>query len=121
MRIPNAMPSSRIEPADHPGAFVRAQIIEPLKLSVTAAAHILGITRAALSTFLNGRSHLSPDMALRLEKAFGLSMDTLMKMQCAFDIAATRARAEKISVSRYMPKAPNADRRDTPAQEAGTQ
>ena len=54
----------------HPGGFVRTEIIEPMELSVTEAAGVLGITRPALSAFLNERSSLSPDMALRIEKAF---------------------------------------------------
>lgn len=91
-------------PAD-PGALVNADIIDPLNLSVTDAAEVLGITRAALSSFLNGRSSLSPEMALRIEKAFGMSMDTLMRMQCSFDIAQARKRAGEINVVRFVPKA----------------
>lgn len=92
----------------HPGGFVKSEVIEPLKLSVTEAAEALGITRAALSTFLHGRSNLSPEMALRIEKAFGMSMDTLMRMQCSFDIAQARAREAEINVARYAAK-PQAD------------
>jgi addiction module HigA family antidote len=76
----------------HPGGFVKHEIIEPLELSVTAAARALGVTRATLSTLLNERASLSPDMALRIEKAFGVSMDILMRMQNSYDIARTRAR-----------------------------
>lgn len=86
----------------HPGGFVRAEIIEPAGLSVTAAAAVLGVTRPALSTFLNERSSLSPEMALRIEKAFGVSMDTLMRMQNSHDIAATRRREAEIRVERYV-------------------
>ena len=53
---------------------------------MTAAAEVLGVTRVALSAFLNERSSLSPDMALRIEKAFGVTMDTLMRMQSSYDI-----------------------------------
>ena len=77
----------------HPGGFVKSEIIEALDLSVTDAAEVLGVTRAALSALLNERSHLSPEMALRIEKAFGVSMDTLMRMQNSYDIAQTRKRA----------------------------
>ena len=58
----------------HPGQFIRMEIIEPLALSVTKAAEIIGVTRPALSALLNGRASLSPDMALRIEKAFGLGL-----------------------------------------------
>jgi addiction module HigA family antidote len=68
---------------------------------VTAAATVLGVTRATLSTLLNERSHLSPEMALRLEKAFGVSMDTLMRMQNSYDIAQARQREGEIDVARF--------------------
>lgn len=71
----------RLKNPAHPGGFIRHEIIEPLGLSVTAAAEVLGVTRATLSTLLNERARLSPEMALRVEKAFGISMDTLMQMQ----------------------------------------
>lgn len=90
--------SFRLKSPPHPGGFVRTEIIEPLELSVTGAAGALGVTRTALSTFLNERSSLSPEMALRIEKAFGVSMDTLMRMQNSFDIAAARRREGAISV-----------------------
>jgi addiction module HigA family antidote len=85
----------------HPGGFVKHEIIEPLGLSVTAAAQVLGVTRATLSTLLNERASLSPEMALRIEKAFGVSMDTLMRMQNSYDIAQTRERADEIDVRPY--------------------
>lgn len=93
----------RLKNPPHPGTFVKTDIIDPLNLSVTEAAEALRITRAALSAFLNGRSSLSPEMALRIEKAFGVSMDTLMRMQCSFDIAQARKRAGKINVVRFAP------------------
>ena len=85
----------------HPGRFIKMEIIDPLDLSVTKAAEILGVTRPALSALLNGRASLSADMALRIEKAFGAKMDTLFRMQTAFDIAATRDREGEIRVQRY--------------------
>jgi addiction module HigA family antidote len=88
----------------HPGGFVKAEIIEPLRLSVTDAAQALGITRAALSAFLNERTSLSPDMAIRIEKAFGVSMETLMRMQNSLDIAQARKREGEIMVARYVAK-----------------
>lgn len=77
--------SYRLKNPPHPGGFVRTEIIEPMALSVTQAAVVLGITRTALSALLHERSSLSPDMALRIEKAFGVSMDTLMRMQNSYD------------------------------------
>lgn len=86
----------------HPGGFVKSEVIGALGLTVTRAAVALGITRAALSAFLNERANLSPEMALRIEKAFGVSMDTLMRMQNSHDIAKTRKRANEIVVSRFI-------------------
>src|SRR6266436_4437846 len=85
----------------HPGDFIRTEIIDPSGLSVTAAAAALGVSRPALSSLLNGRADLSGDMALRIEKAFGVRMDTLMRMQSAFDIARTRMREKQIRVRRF--------------------
>ena len=87
----------------HPGDFIRTEIIEPVGLTVTAAAEVLGVTRPALSRLLNGRSSLSPEMALRIEKAFGPKMDTLLRMQTSYDIARTRKRENRIVVQRYRP------------------
>src|SRR6202140_5170110 len=70
----------------HPGDLIRSEIIEPLGLSVTAAAKVLSVSRPALSSLLNGQADLTGDMALRIEKAFGPKMETLMGMQSAFDI-----------------------------------
>src|SRR5437016_12243029 len=95
----------RMKNPGHPGGFVKSEIIEPLGLSVTDAAHALGVTRPALSAFLNQRAHLSPDMALRIEKAFGVSMDTLMRMQNSYDIAQARKREKEIKVAPYRPAA----------------
>jgi len=82
----------------HPGEFIRTEIVEPSGLSVTAAAAALRVSRPALSSLLNGKADLSGDMALRFEKAFGVKMDTLMRMQVAYDIARTRKRAGQIRV-----------------------
>ena len=88
----------------HPGQFIRMEIIEPLSLSVTKAAEVLGVTRPALSALLNGRAALSPEMALRIEKAFGPKMDTLLRMQTAYEIAEAREQESKIKVKRYEPE-----------------
>ncbi|MCC6694924.1 MAG: HigA family addiction module antidote protein [Candidatus Hydrogenedentes bacterium] len=91
----------RMKSPAHPGGFVKYEIIEPLGLTVTAAAGVLGVTRPALSALLNERAHLSPEMALRIEKAFGVSMDTLMRMQNSYDIAQTRKREREVRVARF--------------------
>jgi antitoxin HigA-1 len=84
----------------HAGDFIRTEIIEPARLSVTAAAAALQVSRPALSNLLNGKADLSGDMALRIEKAFGVKMDTLMRMQSAYDIAKTRKREKEIRIRR---------------------
>lgn len=91
----------------HPGDFIRTEIIEPAQLSVTAAAAALQVSRVTLSSLLNGKADLSGDMALRIEKAFGVRMDTLMRMQSAYDIAETRKRAKGIRVKRVQRAAIN--------------
>ena len=88
----------------HPGEFIREELIAPLGLTVTDAARVLGVSRPTLSTLLNENSDVSADMALRIEKAFGLKMDTLLRMQNAYDISQARKRAGKIKVRRYSPK-----------------
>src|SRR6201997_1527845 len=85
----------------HPGDFVRTELIKPAGLSVTAAAVALQVSRPALSSLLNGKADLSGDMALRIEKAFGVKMDTLMRMQSSYDIARTRKREKEIRVRRF--------------------
>jgi addiction module HigA family antidote len=85
----------------HPGAFIRTEILQPLELSVTDAAKALGVSRVALSSLLNAQADLSGDMALRIEKAFGVRMETLMRMQSSYDMVQTRQRAKLITVRRY--------------------
>lgn len=84
----------------HPGDFIKTEIIEAAGLTVTAAAKALRVSRPTLSSLLNGKADLSGDMALRIEKAFGIKMDTLMRMQSSYDIARTRKREKQIHVSR---------------------
>jgi len=86
----------------HPGEMIRHEILDPLALNVTNAAKVLDVTRPALSKVLNGRSSLTPEMALRVEKAFGPKMDQLMRMQLAFDVAKARGQASRIKVKRYQ-------------------
>jgi antitoxin HigA-1 len=87
----------------HPGEVIRTEIIEAHNLTVTAAAKVLGVSRQALSSLLNGHADLTGDMALRIEKAFGPKMETLMGMQSAYDIFQTRKRQAKIKVRPYQP------------------
>ena len=87
----------------HPGDFIRTEIMEELGLNVTRASEILGVRRATLSALLNGNAALSPEMALRVEKAFGVSMEMLLRMQAWYDASEMRARANEISVRRYEP------------------
>jgi addiction module HigA family antidote len=84
---------------------IRRQVVEPLGLSVTEAAAILGVTRQVLSLLLNERTDLSPEMALRFEKAFGPKMDHLLRMQLAFGLARQRQREGRIKVKRYSGRA----------------
>ncbi|MEK7661699.1 MAG: HigA family addiction module antitoxin [Pseudomonadota bacterium] len=85
----------------HVGEFVREEIINPHGLSITRAAEVLGVTRPALSNFLNEKSNLSPEMAIRLQKAFGVSFQTLMRMQTSYDIARAAQNADDIIVKQF--------------------
>ncbi len=87
----------------HPGEVIRTEIVEANGLTVTRAARVLGVSRQALSGLLNANVDLTGDMALRIEKAFGPKMETLMGMQSAYDIFQARKRAGKIHVRRYDP------------------
>lgn len=89
----------------HPGVFVREEILEELGLSVARAAEILGVRRATLSDLVNGKSALSAEMALRVEKAFGVDMDTLLRMQAWYDSFMMRQRGDEIVVKRFDPAA----------------
>jgi antitoxin HigA-1 len=89
----------------HPGAFIRVEVLDELGLSVSKAAEVLGVRRATLSDLVNEKAALSAEMALRIEKAFGVSMDTLLRMQAWFDAVAMREQADRIAVQRYAPPA----------------
>ena len=84
----------------HPGEMVKELCLKPLKLSVTAAAEALGISRVSLSELLNGRNGLSPEMAYRLHKAFGSTPEFWLRLQMAYDLAQTRKTASKLKVKR---------------------
>jgi addiction module HigA family antidote len=89
----------------HPGEFIRDEIFSELELSVSQAADVLGVRRATLSDLVNGKAALSPEMALRIEKAFGVDMEMLLRMQAWYDANAMRRRAAEIDVKRYRPPA----------------
>ena len=88
----------RMKNPAQPGGFVKCEIVEAAGLSVTGAAAALGVTRPALSALLNERASLSPEMALRIEKVFSVSMDTLLRMQTSYDIARIRERENEIDL-----------------------
>jgi addiction module HigA family antidote len=95
----NGMPMKN--PA-HPGRIVRSACLEPLGLSVTAGAKVLGVTRQTLTKVVNGKSGISPEMAIRLTKAFGSTEETWLGMQLAYDLAAARRDESKIKVRRQL-------------------
>ena len=87
----------------HPGDFIRREILEILHLSVARVAEILGVRRATLSDLIHSKVSLSPEMALRIEKAFDVPMDTLLRMQAWYDSYTRRQRADEINVKHYKP------------------
>ena len=87
----------------HPGRMVRQECLEALGLSVTEGAKVLGVTRQALNNLVNEKAAISPEMAIRLEKAFGSTADTWLRMQAAYDLAQARKKAGKINVQRFVP------------------
>ena len=84
----------------HPGRSIRTACLEPLGLSISAGANILGVSRQALNNVITGRSGISPEMAIRLTKAFGSTPETWLRMQLAYDLSAARKNASKIKVRR---------------------
>ena len=89
----------------HPGEVIREDIINALGLTISHAAQIIGVRRATLSDVIREKSTVSPEMALRLEKAFGVSMDLLLKMQAGYDAAQARKHSSAIKVKRWHPEA----------------
>ena len=84
----------------HPGLSVRADCLEPLGLSVTEAAKILGVSRQALNNLIHGQAGISPELAIRLDKAFGSAADTWLRLEAAYDLAQAEKDADKIKVRR---------------------
>ncbi len=90
----------------HPGVFIREEILDELGLSVTEAAKVLDVRRATLSDLINGNAALSAEMALRIEKAFGVKMETLLNMQAWHDAYSMRQREDEVDVKPYRPAVP---------------
>ena len=86
----------------HPGGIVRHDCLDHFGLSVTAGAKVLGVSRQALNNVVNGRAGISPEMAIRLTKAFGSTPETWLGMQLAYDLAQARKREATIRVRRYQ-------------------
>jgi addiction module HigA family antidote len=85
----------------HPGRSIKDACLEPLNLTVTKGAKVLGVARHTLSRVINGQAGISPDMAIRLEKAFGESASAWLRMQAAYDLARARRHENRIEVKRY--------------------
>lgn len=94
----------------HPGRLVRQDCLEPLGLSVTAGAKALGVTRQTLNNVVNERAGISPEMAIRLSKAFGSTAETWLAMQAAFDLAVVRKHEGRIKVKRFQGGPPSGGR-----------
>jgi len=86
----------------HPGRSIKDACLDPLNLTVTEGARVLGVARHTLSRVVNGQAGISPGMAIRLEKAFGSTADVWLRMQAAFDLANARQHEDRIKVERYQ-------------------
>lgn len=86
----------------HPGATVRYECLEPLGLSVTKGAKVLGVSRQALNNLVNGKAGISPEMAVRLSKAFGSTPEAWLRLQMAYDLAQVLQREGEITVTRVV-------------------
>jgi addiction module HigA family antidote len=87
----------------HPGRMARQECLEALGLTVTEGAKGLGVSRQVLNDLVNEKAAISPEMAIRLEKAFGSTADTWLRMQAAYDLAQARKKENKINVQRFVP------------------
>ena len=92
----------RMKNPPHPGDLIKTEIVEALGLNISQAAGILKVRRATLSDLLHGKAALTPEMALRIEKAFGPDMNHLLRMQLAYDVAKTREREQDVAVVALM-------------------
>ncbi len=92
----------RMKNPPHPGRLVKDECLEPLDLSITKAAEILGVTRLMLSNLVNGKNGVSPEMAIRLSKVFGSSPEVWLGMQMDFDLALAEKNADRIKVKKAV-------------------
>ncbi len=90
----------------HPGEAIREFCIEPLGLTVTEAAKGLGVSRKTLSALLNGRFGISPEMAIRLSKAFGGSAESWLIQQAHYDLWQAKQKEKKLKVKSYISASP---------------
>ena len=88
----------------HPGCSIRENCLDPLGLNVTEAARVLGVARHTLSRVLNGHAAISPEMAIRLEKAGWSNAEFWLRRQTAYDLAQARKEEDRIDVERYKPQ-----------------
>ena len=94
----------------HPGLSVRHDCIEALDLTITEAADILGVTRQTLNNLVNAKAGISPEMAIRLDKAFGGGAETWLRLQMAYDLAQARQHEGDIKVKRVLRRKPDEPR-----------
>jgi len=92
----------RMKNPPHPGLSVRHDCIEPFGLTITEAAEILGVTRQTLNNLVNSKAGISPEMAIRLDKAFGDDAEAWLQLQMAYDLAQVRQREAEIKVKRVV-------------------
>ena len=88
----------------HPGRSIRENCLEPLGLNITEAAKVLGVARHTLSRVLNGRAAISPEMAIRLEKAGWSNAEFWLRRQTSYDLVQARKAENRIDVERYEPQ-----------------
>ena len=86
-----------------PGTFIREEVLAPLGLTIAEAARLMKMRRPTLSEIIGDKRRLTPDVALRLEKAFGVSMELLLRMQTSYEVAKAREGASHVDVQRYVP------------------
>lgn len=92
----------RMKKPPHPGRIVKQECLEPLSLSITKGAEILGVTRLTLSNLVNGKNGVSPEMAIRLSKAFGSRPEVWLGLQMDYDLAQTKKKASQIRVKKAI-------------------
>ena len=93
----------------HPGRSIKDACLEPLEMSIADGAKALGVTRTTLSKVVNGKAAISPEMAIRLSKAFGSSSDAWIRMQTAYDLTQALEKADSLDIARCQPKHSNDD------------